>query len=44
MFRPTKSDDWEPYREVIRDLYHTQALKLKDVMATMQTQHGFKAT
>ncbi|KAK1831135.1 Clr5 domain-containing protein [Podospora conica] len=42
MFRPSKSQDWEPYRETIALLYET--MKLKDVMLEMQLSHGFKAT
>ncbi|KAK3938805.1 Clr5 domain-containing protein [Diplogelasinospora grovesii] len=42
MFRPSKPEDWEPYRDVIAHLYTT--MKLKDVMVEMQTRHQFKAT
>jgi len=42
MFRPSKSQDWEPYRETIAALY--EIMKLKDVMLEMQLSHGFKAT
>ncbi|KAK0743411.1 Clr5 domain-containing protein [Schizothecium vesticola] len=42
MFRPSKSQDWEPYREIIAALY--EIMKLKDVMLEMQLSHGFKAT
>ncbi|KAK0636507.1 Clr5 domain-containing protein [Bombardia bombarda] len=42
MFRPTKPEDWEPYRDVIAHLYNT--MKLKDVMTEMQARHHFKAT
>lgn len=42
MFRPTKPEDWEPYRELIGHLY--TYMKLKDVMTEMQDQHHFKAT
>jgi hypothetical protein len=42
MFRPTKPEDWERFKEPIADLYTT--MKLKDVMAEMQARHGFKAT
>jgi hypothetical protein len=42
MFRPTKPEDWEGYRDVIADLYTT--MKLRDVMAEMQARHSFKAT
>ncbi|KAK3688342.1 Clr5 domain-containing protein [Podospora appendiculata] len=42
MFRPTKPEDWEPYRDIIGDLY--TMMKLKEVMAEMQIRHHFKAT
>jgi len=42
MFRPTKPEDWERFRDTIADLYNT--MKLKDVMVEMQATHGFKAT
>ena len=42
MFRPTKAEDWEPYRDTIAHLYNT--MKLKDVMAEMQAAYQFKAT
>ena len=40
--RPTKAEDWEPYREIIAELYRTK--KLKDVMEEMETVYFFKAT
>lgn len=40
--RPTRPEDWEPYRGVIEELYKTQ--KLKDVMDTMERVYFFKAT
>jgi hypothetical protein len=40
--RPTKPEDWEPYRELIAELYRDK--KLKEVMEVMETEHGFKAT
>lgn len=43
-FRPSKPEDWEPYREIIAHLYNTMNMKLKDVMAEMQVTYGFKAT
>ncbi|EHA56897.1 hypothetical protein MGG_06790 [Pyricularia oryzae 70-15] len=40
--RPTRPEDWEPYRGIIEELYKTQ--KLKDVMDTMERVYFFKAT
>jgi len=40
--RPTKAEDWEPYRQIIADLYATK--KLKEVMEEMETVYYFKAT
>ncbi|KAL5894808.1 hypothetical protein ACKVWC_000027 [Pyricularia oryzae] len=37
--RPTRSEDWEPYRAVFEELYKTQ--KLKDVMDTMERVYFF---
>ncbi|KAK4161001.1 Clr5 domain-containing protein [Cladorrhinum sp. PSN259] len=42
MVRPSRAEDWEPYREVIAHLYNT--MKLKDVMTEMQMTYHFKAT
>ncbi|KAK3390815.1 Clr5 domain-containing protein [Podospora didyma] len=42
MFRPNKPEDWEPYRELIANLYNE--MKLKDVMTEMQMVYHFKAT
>jgi hypothetical protein len=44
MFRPSKPEDWEPYREIIAHLYNTMNMKLKDVMTEMQLTYNFKAT
>ncbi|KAL8404630.1 hypothetical protein RB594_009475 [Gaeumannomyces avenae] len=41
-FRPSRTEDWEPYRAVIEALYKEK--KLKDVMDTMETSYSFKAT
>ncbi|KAK1774418.1 Clr5 domain-containing protein [Copromyces sp. CBS 386.78] len=41
-FRPTRPEDWEPYRDLIAHLYTT--MKLKDVMNEMHSRHNFKAT
>ena len=40
--RPSKAEDWEPYREIIAELYRTK--KLKDVMDEMEKVYFFKAT
>lgn len=40
--RPSNPDDWEPYKEIIAQLY--TEIKLKDVMSEMQRSYGFKAT
>ncbi|TLD25005.1 hypothetical protein PspLS_05905 [Pyricularia sp. CBS 133598] len=40
--RPSRPEDWEPYRAIIEELYKTQ--KLKDVMDTMERVYFFKAT
>jgi hypothetical protein len=40
--RPSKSEDWEPYRDIITDMY--SSMKLKDVMSEMQRSYAFKAT
>lgn len=40
--RPDKAEDWEPYREIIADMYRT--MKLKDVMEEMEKSYGFKGT
>lgn len=44
VFRPSKPEDWEPYREIIAHLYNTMNMKLKDVMTEMQLTYNFKAT
>ncbi|KAK4651734.1 hypothetical protein QC762_600850 [Podospora pseudocomata] len=41
-FRPSRAEDWEPYRDIIAHLYNT--MKLKDVMTEMQMTYNFKAT
>jgi hypothetical protein len=43
-FRPSRPEDWEPYRQTIAHMYNTLNMKLKDVMAEMQVLYGFKAT
>ena len=42
MFRPSRPEDWEGYRDVITDLYGSK--KLKDVMKDMERHYYFKAT
>jgi len=42
MVRPSRAEDWEPYRDIIAHLYNT--MKLKDVMTEMQMTYSFKAT
>ncbi|KAK3306848.1 Clr5 domain-containing protein [Chaetomium strumarium] len=44
MIRPSKPEDWEPFREIIAHLYNTMNMKLKDVMTEMQLTYNFKAT
>ncbi|KLU85420.1 hypothetical protein MAPG_04446 [Magnaporthiopsis poae ATCC 64411] len=40
--RPSRPEDWEPYRDTIEALYKEN--KLKDVMDTMEATYAFKAT
>ncbi|RKU48907.1 hypothetical protein DL546_008856 [Coniochaeta pulveracea] len=42
MVRPASSSDWEPYREVISQLY--EEIRLKDVIIEMERSYNFKAT
>lgn len=44
MYRPSRPEDWEPYRDIIAHLYNTMNMKLKDVMNEMQITYSFKAT
>lgn len=44
VFRPSKPEDWEPYREIIANYYNAMNMKLKDVMTQMEVTYGFKAT
>jgi hypothetical protein len=41
---PTSEEDWEPHRARIRQLYLEEDRTLKDVMAIMEREQGFKAT
>ncbi|KAK4146100.1 uncharacterized protein C8A04DRAFT_35364 [Dichotomopilus funicola] len=43
-YRPSKPEDWEPYRDTIAHLYNTMNMKLKDVMSEMEATYNFKAT
>ena len=38
------SSDWEIYKYIIRDLYLEKGNTLRDVMATMERDHDFRAT
>jgi hypothetical protein len=40
----TSEEDWEDHRARIRRLYLEEDRTLKDVMAIMEREHGFKAT
>jgi hypothetical protein len=40
--RPESSSDWEPYREIISQLY--EEIRLKDVIVEMERSYNFKAT
>lgn len=40
--RPSNPHDWEPYKQVIAQLY--TEVKLKDVMREMEKSYSFKAT
>ena len=41
---PHKPEDWEEQRPRIKKLYLEDRRTLKDVMAIMKEQYGFKAT
>ncbi len=43
-FRPSRAEDWEPYRQTIAHMYNTLNMKLKDVMAQMLVMYNFRAT
>ena len=38
------SSDWETYKDTIKDLYLDKGNTLRDVMATMERDHDFRAT
>jgi hypothetical protein len=40
----TSEGDWEPFKARIRQLYLDEDRPLKDVMAIMERDYGFKAT
>src|SRR5947207_2338873 len=42
--RPSSEADWMPHQATIRKLYLDENRSLKDVMAIMTREHGFKAT
>lgn len=41
---PRRAEDWEPFKDIIRDLYLTQNVILNDVMIIMDRKHNLKAT
>ncbi|KAK3940914.1 hypothetical protein QBC46DRAFT_259902 [Diplogelasinospora grovesii] len=41
---PRTPDDWEPFKEILTDLYITQNRILRDVIVIMETEHDFRAT
>lgn len=41
---PRGAEEWDPFKDVIYDLYITQNIILKDVMAIMEKEHNLKAT
>lgn len=43
-FRPRSSEDWQPYRPIILNLYINDQLKLKDVKEIMERDYGFVAS
>lgn len=43
-FRPTRSGDWEPFKDAITKLYWDDEMTLSNVMQTMETTYGFYAT
>ena len=38
------TQDWEPYREIITELYITKKWKLQQVKDHMEQEYSFKAT
>ena len=38
------SSDWETYKDTIKDLYLDKGNTLRDIMATMERDHDFRAT
>ncbi|KAJ9303103.1 hypothetical protein DTO271G3_477 [Paecilomyces variotii] len=43
-FRPRSSEDWQPYRPIILNLYINDQLKLKDVKEIMERDYNFVAS
>lgn len=41
---PRKADDWEPWKNIIHQLYIVQNHILKDIIVIMESTHNFKAT
>lgn len=39
-----ETDEWEPYRQIITDLYITEKKTVQEVTALMEQAYGFKAT
>ncbi|PYH97793.1 hypothetical protein BO71DRAFT_101484 [Aspergillus ellipticus CBS 707.79] len=44
IFRPRRSDDWNPYRSAIEHLYRENQLKLRDVKRIMERDYKFVAS
>jgi hypothetical protein len=42
--RQQTQQDWDTHRVCIRQLYREEDKKLKEVMAIIERDHGFKAT
>lgn len=42
--RPSKDEDWEPFKEEITQIYWNDDKTLHDVMGIMAVRHGFYAT
>lgn len=41
---PRGAEEWDPFKDIVYDLYITQNIILKDVMAIMEKEHNLKAT
>ncbi|KAK1830411.1 hypothetical protein QBC39DRAFT_260932 [Podospora conica] len=44
LFVPRRAEDWEPYKEILFDLYIKKNIILKEVIVTMEQKHNLKAT